>query len=651
MALVVGALLLAGCDEMPERPPEDTAPSVAPSWTDTVGAARNWTQNSAITAFTVPAVVAGSPVPTYSASGLPSGVIFTASTRRISGTPSSTGSASITITATNSAGSDTYTIPYTVAAAPTRPTLLLTKILNPNGRALTNEFYTLPLGTSSAKVFVISTNTTIRRVAPRIERLDSGRRAEQISQPRPTASQPAFEPAWLRELQLPPLRRAGGLTDRKQHLARAQSAVAEGDSFTFIEHRDNGRTVPVLATVRKVIRAGATTLAVWVADREWAATCVVVGQCLTQEMVDELASRFLRPGANNDIYDWVTAIFGAPWGPHGYSNLIPPDGAGQIHILLLDIESDGIESGIFTLGYYHPIHNLLHDPAYPRTLASAQRLILFINSALLSISEGPTWEVTDRAPSTILGALAHEFQHMIHFYQKRIESDLRTPPTSEAWLNEMASETTEDLIADKLRIPGPRGVASNDPTAGAARNTRGRLPRYNLFNDFQVTRWDGKQYNYSINYALGAYLARSYGAALFREIVQNDRVGVAAIEEALASLGHSVSFADVLTNWAIANLLSDDTSAPHPYRYNSETWFTSAVDGQSFRLGSINLFNYLDPESLQDGPYLHSLPMFNAALPQQPHSNRYVDVGRTSGTVRLRINAPAGNRITVVVKE
>lgn len=157
--------------------------------------------------------------------------------------------------------------------------------------------------------------------------------------------------------------------------------------------------------------------------------------------------------------------------------------------------------------------------------------------------------------------------------------------------------------------------------------------------------------NYSITYALGAYLARNYGgAALFREIVQNDSAGVAAIEAALAALGHDVSFADVLTDWAIANLLSDDTGAPHPYRYNSGTWFTSAAGGQTFRQGSINLFNYYHPGYLQDGPYLYSLAEFNAEA-QEPHSNRYVLVGRTSGTVQLRINSPAGNRITVVVKE
>ena len=540
-----------------------------------------------------------------------------------------------------------------MAAAPTpRPTLPFTKVLNPNGRALTNELYSLPLGTSSAEVFVISTNTTTRLVNPNIERLDSGRRTEQISQPRPAASQPVPEPVWLRDLQRLPPPRLGGFTGRKAALAQAQSPVAEGDSHTFYESRDNERVVPVPATVRRVIRAGTMTLAVWVADREWRATCVSIGQCLNQGMVDALATRFLRLGANNDIYDWVTTIFGAPWGPHGYSELISPAAASQIHILLLDIEGDGAGN---TFGYFSSLHNFLRNPAHAQFRYSAERLIFFMDSAILSIPEGATWDITDPEPSIVMYGLGHELQHMIHYYQKQIVND-QPPPAIEAWLNEMASVVTEDLVADKLRISGPRGVVYSDPTAGAARNTRGRLPIYNVWNDIQVTNWgDGELKNYSINYALGAYLARTYGAALFREIVQNDSAGVVAIEAALVSEGHGVSFGDVLTNWAIANLLSDDTSAPHPYRYNTGTWFTSAAGGQTFRLGSINLFNYRYEGRATnlplDGPYLHSLSRFNAAPAQQPHSNRYVTVGRTSGTVQLRINAPTGNRITVVVKE
>ena len=533
---------------------------------------------------------------------------------------------------------------------PTQPTDPRVETINPQGTALNNELYTLELGTALAEVFVISTNTTIGDVYPTIEWLDAGQRNEHASQSRSSVSQPVPEPVWLRDLQnLPPLRRSDESADRNQRLAQAQSPVAVGNRFVFIETRANEVLVPVPATVRKVIRAGSRTLAVWVADREWWATCGTFEQCLTQEMVDAIATRFLRPGANNDIYDWVTAIFGAPWGAHRYSDLIPAEAAAQVHILLLDIDGDGAGS---TAGFFATRHNFQRDPAHPTLRTSAERLIFFIDSAILSIPEGPTWEVTDPAPGEILDTLAHEFQHMIHYYQKAILQDV----VSDTWLNEMASEMTTDLIADKLGIPGPRGVAFNDPTAGTPRNTNGRLPLYNYWNEIQVTRWDSELTNYSNTYALGAYLARNYGgAALFREIVQNDGAGVAAIEQALDTLGHSVSFADVLTDWAIANLLSDDTGAPHPYRYNSGTWFTSSAGGQTFRLGSVNLFNYRyegeETDVPYDGPYLYQNLSEFTADPHPPHSNRYATLGRPSGTVRLRITAPAGNRITVVVKE
>ena len=58
-------------------------------------------------------------------------------------------------------------------------------------------------------------------------------------------------------------------------------------------------------------------------------------------MVDALAAGFLRPGNDNDIYDWVTAIFGDPWGPHDDAALIPAEYAEQVHILIYDISDDG----------------------------------------------------------------------------------------------------------------------------------------------------------------------------------------------------------------------------------------------------------------------------------------------------------------------
>ena len=94
---------------------------------------------------------------------------------------------------------------------------------------------------------------------------------------------------------------------------------------------------------------------------------------------------------------------------------------------------------------------------------------------------------------------------------------------------------------------GPRSVAFDEPTAGEPGNTRGRLPGFNLYNDIQVTRWDGLLANYDINYALGAYLARNYGgAALFGAIVQSEHSGTDAIEAALNDLGHEISFGRAL---------------------------------------------------------------------------------------------------------
>ena len=57
--------------------------------------------------------------------------------------------------------------------------------------------------------------------------------------------------------------------------------------------------------------------------------------------------------------------------------------------------------------------------------------------------------------------------------------------------------------------------------------------------------------------------------------------------------GHDESFLDLLTNWAAATLLSDNTGAPAPYRYNTGDWRTSHAGGVEYRLGSINLYNYI----------------------------------------------------------
>ena len=94
--------------------------SAAPVFADDTGDAQNWTQNTTIAPITVPTAT-GTPAPTYAATGVPAGINFNATTRAISGTPTAAGSGTITITATNSEGSDDWTVAYSTAADTVAP--------------------------------------------------------------------------------------------------------------------------------------------------------------------------------------------------------------------------------------------------------------------------------------------------------------------------------------------------------------------------------------------------------------------------------------------------------------------------------------------------------------------------------------------------
>ncbi len=531
-------------------------------------------------------------------------------------------------------------------------------VLNPGGETLDDTLYTLDLGSAEADVYVIATAGNYH-VDPQVEWLNLrdaqakglAAAAQEAPESRPDAG--ALHPrlAWINRFNNfddgPPVW-DGSVDPERSQSVLARPAVATGDRLRFFDLIDEEY---VSATVRSVVTDGTTSVAFWVADQEWEGTCRSRGDCVTSEMLSAFTERFLRPGDSNDIVDWVTTVFGAPWGAHDNPMLIPPQAAREIHIFLFDIANDGYPTGARTIGYYSRIHNHLRQPDHRHYQYSIERLAFFMDSPILAFASGETWEVTDSAPTVSLGTLAHEFQHMIHFYQKSALRDA----VSESWLNEMASEVAEDLIADKAMIDGPRAVAHDDPTAGEPENRRGRLPNYNLYNDIQVTSWP-RSYplpNYSIVYAFGAYLARNYGgAALFSDIVQSPHAGVGAVEAAVRNQGHDESFLELLTNWAAANLLSDSTEAPVPYQYNTGNWRISSTAGVEYRLGSINLYNYVKAPGrvARPGPFLHPLPVFNDRQ-QPPHSNMYTTLGRNSGTVRLRVSAESDNRITVVVKE
>ena len=521
--------------------------------------------------------------------------------------------------------------------------------LNPEGDSLVDELYTLLLDATYADVYLIATNTTTDAATATIQPLN-------LSTPPPATIRHAVDPAAVARhfhadrpphpdpsrTEFDPSSLVSSPLDLSRRVAR--QPPRHGDAFTFWDtFPEQPRHVP--ATARRVVTDGTTSAVFWVEDSHWG-TCE---ECINQAFLDVIADDFLTSGTDNDLHDWVTAIFGAPWGPHhnvAFRQMIPPESVHELHILLLHTEEE--------YGGYHTSEHTFLRAAGARH--SNERLMFFVNIRYYVPEEKDIDEFQEHRANLAI-TLAHEYQHMIRHYQKSVRHDF--VPVIESWLDEMASRMTEEFVSYKLMADGLRVLPYDDPTAGNAPIESGQYALYNYYNYLQGAYWefDPPRYRYyATNFALGAYLAYTYGGApLMGAIAQNEQSGTASIEAAIVELGHPpIAFEEILTNWAVANLLSDDTNAPYPYRYNSGAWSTSVAGGMSFRLGSVNLFNYRfhyedRPDAYHDGPYFFSVETFNAAV-QAPLSNRYVDLGKQTGMLQLRLNAPAGSRITVVVK-
>ncbi|HNZ27670.1 MAG TPA: hypothetical protein PLG34_07930 [Spirochaetota bacterium] len=401
------------------------------------------------------------------------------------------------------------------------------------------------------------------------------------------------------------------------------------------------------------------TLSIYVADNCWkTAGATAKSFYVTKEMVETLAAKFLSAGPGNDIYDWVTGIYGEEWGAHDNRYYIEPN--DNITILLCDIEEDDVPKNSIVMGYFHSKDSLIKTE---QTGFSNQRIMFYIDAVMFAnhtTADGKpgdgVWQITDYWPQSTISVLSHEFQHMIHFYQKFILNKLQR--SSEIWLEEMCSLVTEDFVSNKIGANGPRGVNYYDPTHGSPGNIYGRLPLYNEYDDDSVSTWltgDDVLRSYSSSYSYGAYLARNYGGVgFFKLIVQSPFTDYRAIDDALAKSGYSDDFFKTLQNWGAAVILSD-LAASEPYRYNSNNaaWMTSDSDkGVSYELGSINLYNYT--RNGQVGPYIYKyspVGLERKLRSLNSSSNRFYLVSKNAGgTLERTIKLDKNVKLTVVKK-
>ncbi|MBI1888851.1 MAG: hypothetical protein HYS15_02875, partial [Candidatus Spechtbacteria bacterium] len=135
--------------------------------------------------------------------------------------------------------------------------------------------------------------------------------------------------------------------------------------------------------------------------------------------------------------------------------------------------------------------------------------------------------------------LAHEFQHLITFNQKRIQYGLK----EDVWMNEMRSELAPTLLGYDDNYKGS--------------NLEARVSIFLKNPVDSLLNWQNKAQDYGSVNLFGQYVLDHYGRSVIASMVENRRVGVDSFNEALRAFGFKESFSDVFTNWSIALLVNN----------------------------------------------------------------------------------------------
>ena len=386
-------------------------------------------------------------------------------------------------------------------------------------------------------------------------------------------------------------------------------------------------SISTKATIKKTIKNiqtkyGYKTLNIWVSDDSFGEDCSKA-YCIEQYMIDALANTFLREGKDNDIYDWVSNIFGEEWGDLDNDSLI--DNNNEITILLTDIDNDN-RTGGGVLGYFYAKDNY-KKRLYP---GSNEQTMFYIDSVVFATHpENQKWDIEEYRQQKILSTLAHEFEHMIQFYQKNI---LYNNSGLNPWIDEMLAVTVEDIIATKLKTNGLRGVPYTRGDAGDEENSKGRFPLFNKNISLTLPKWNNKREDYSKVGAFGSYLIRNYGGAkLLHDILHNKYTNEKAIVHAIQKSpnGLDKDFNMLMHDWGIAILLSSSTElgVDSGYLYNLGDFLSTEYQDSIYSMGSINFFNYTE----------------------QPHISTKIENIETKSNLYYKINPDSMRDINITI--
>ncbi len=229
----------------------------------------------------------------------------------------------------------------------------------------------------------------------------------------------------------------------------------------------------------------------------------------------------LMDAFENKIYPTDREFFGSEWSPG-------VDGDPHIYVLYTG-GLGGSVAGAFSSVDEYP----------PQVFQYSNAHEMFYISSSESLSSSYTY-----------GSLAHEFQHMIHWYQDRNET---------SFLNEGFSELATFLnhyntgFFDRIYLANP---------------------------DMNLTDWLGSSGNNSAHYGASflfvTYFLDRFGEATTKALIHNQQNGLDSIDGTLSqanlkdpSTGKAITADDFFLDWAITNIIEDGSVGDGRYIYHN----------------------------------------------------------------------------------
>lgn len=365
--------------------------------------------------------------------------------------------------------------------------------------------------TSTSQVMLPATKTAVPEVATPTQQVET------TPEPTPTVEKTlppvmtnASETLLSLESEIVPIndpidlaQRLGGKGNIPETLPDPKAPYTLGDRQDFwVTNVDTNRNFSITATLRYL----GENIYIWIEN----------GVDYDQQDLKQLGDTF-----DNEIYPRNREFFGSEWSPG-------VDGDPRIYI----VYAGGL--GRSLAGYYSSADQV-HPDAHEYSNAHEMFLINSDNVFL--------WE------EYIYGTLAHEFQHMIHWY---------TDKNEETWLNEGFS-----MLAELINEFDPGGF------------------EYSFINnpDLQLTDWGtdvgSNGPHYGASFLFTTYLLDRFGEEATQAIVANDKNGMESIEGVLAELdirepgeNTTISAEDIFADWAVTNFLGDPSVADGRYHYH-----------------------------------------------------------------------------------